>query len=133
MAALAEQNAAELQEDDLHPARRKTLESLQQHWQGLTVFVDHPDVPMDNNTAERMQRGPVVGRKNCYGSGAQWSGRLAAILFSLFQTLALATSQPAFMADGLLGGLRRRGRPSACGRGRLPALERDGGAEAAGA
>ena len=23
---------------------------------GLTVFVDHPEVPMDNNTAERAQR-----------------------------------------------------------------------------
>jgi transposase len=94
IAALAEQNAAELQEEDLHPARRKTLESLQAHWQGLTVFVDHPDVPMDNNTAERVQRGPVVGRKNYYGSGAQWSGRLAAMLFSLFQTLALGHLNP---------------------------------------
>ena len=44
---------------------------------------------MDNNTAERSERGPVVGRKNYYGSGAVWSGRLAAMLFSLFQTLAL--------------------------------------------
>lgn len=94
VAALAEQNAVELQEDDLHPARCKTLDSLQTHWQGLTVFVDHPDVPMDNNTVERVQRGPVVGRKNYYGSGAQWSGRLAAILFSLFQTLALAPLNP---------------------------------------
>jgi transposase len=94
VAALAEQSATELREDDLHPARRKTLESLQEHWQGLTVFVDHPDVPMDNNTAERVQRGPVVGRKNYYGSGAEWSGRLAAILFSLFQTLALGHLNP---------------------------------------
>jgi hypothetical protein len=31
----------------------------------------------------------VVGRKNYYGSGAVWSGRLAAMLFSRFQTLAL--------------------------------------------
>jgi hypothetical protein len=73
----------------LHPARRKVLESLREHWPGLTVFVDHPEVPMDNNTAERSERGPVVGRKNYYGSGAVWSGRLAAMLFSLFQTLAL--------------------------------------------
>jgi len=29
----------------------------------------------------------VVGRKNYYGSGSVWSGELAAILFSLFQTL----------------------------------------------
>lgn len=44
---------------------------------------------MGNNTAERSERGPVVGRKNSYGSGAVGSGRLAAILFWLFQTLAL--------------------------------------------
>ena len=56
---------------------------------GLTVFVDHPEVPMDNNEAERRHRGPVVARKNYYGSGALWSGRLAAMLFSLFQTLQL--------------------------------------------
>jgi transposase len=94
IAVLARQAEIELQQDDLHTAQRKTLESLQTHWSGLTVFVEHPEVPMDNNTAERAQRGPVVGRKNYYGSGAQWSGRLAALLFSLFQTLALANLNP---------------------------------------
>jgi transposase len=79
----------ELREADLHPARQKVLESLGDHWSGLTVFVEHPEVPMDNNTAERSERGPVVGRKNYYGSGSVWSGRLAAMLFSLFQTLCL--------------------------------------------
>lgn len=44
---------------------------------------------MDNNTAERAQRGPVVGRKNDYGSGAVWAGRLAALMFSLLPTLCL--------------------------------------------
>src|SRR4029077_16169695 len=53
------------------------------------VFVEHPEVPMDNNTAERAQRGPVVGRKNYYGSGAVGGGRLAALMFSLLQTLCL--------------------------------------------
>jgi transposase len=79
----------ELEAADLHPARRKVLESLGNHWTGLTVFVEHPEVPMDNNTAERSLRGPVVGRKNYYGSGSAWSGQLAAITFSLFQTLCL--------------------------------------------
>jgi transposase len=77
----------ELSQPNLRLPKRKTLTSLQEHWAGLTVFVDHPEVPMDNNEAERRQRGPVVARKNFYGSGALWSGRLAAILFSLFQTL----------------------------------------------
>jgi transposase len=79
----------ELAQPDLRLPQRKVLTSLQNHWSGLTVFVDHPNVPMDNNTAERCHRGPVVGRKNFYGSGALWSGRLAAILFSLFQTVRL--------------------------------------------
>ena len=86
---MAQQREAELAGAGLHPARRKVLESLRQHWAGLTVFVEHPEVPMDNTTAERSERGPVLGRKNSYGSGAVWSGRLAAMLFSLFQTLAL--------------------------------------------
>lgn len=87
--AFGARGVAELEEPELHPARRKVLESLGNHWTGLTVFVEHPEVPMDNNTAERAQRGPVVGRKNYYGSGSVWSGRLAAMMFSLFQTLCL--------------------------------------------
>jgi transposase len=87
--AFGARGEAELMESVLHPARRKVLESLGNHWSGLTVFVEHPEVPMDNNTAERAQRGPVVGRKNYYGSGSVWSGRLAAMMFSLFQTLCL--------------------------------------------
>ena len=51
-----------------HPAPRKVLESLGNHWTGLTVFVEHPEVPMDNNTAERSERGPVVS-ENYYGAG----------------------------------------------------------------
>ncbi len=84
-----ERGQSELGEANLPPARRKVLESLGDHWSGLTVFVEHPEVPMDNNTAERSERGPVVGRKNYYGSGSVWSGELAAMLFSVFQTLCL--------------------------------------------
>src|SRR5512142_1658099 len=87
--AMEWQREDELAQAELHPARRTVLESLRHHWAGLTVFVEHPEVPMDNNTAERSERGPVVGRKNYYGSGAVWSGQLAAMLFSLFQTLSL--------------------------------------------
>jgi transposase len=92
--ALGAQGEAELADPQLHPARRRVLESLGAHWTGLTVFVEHPEVPMDNNTAERAQRGPVVGRKNYYGSGAVWAGRLAAMMFSLLQTLCLWQLNP---------------------------------------
>jgi transposase len=92
--ALGAQGEAELATPALHPARQKVLESLGNHWTGLTVFVEHPEVAMDNNTAERAQRGPVVGRKNYYGSGAVWAGQLAAMLFSLLQTLCLWKLNP---------------------------------------
>jgi transposase len=89
VAHLVQRRDAELQQPDLHPACTRILTSLQKHWPGLTVFLDHPEVPLDNNTAERAERGPVVARKNYYGSGALWSSRLAAMLFSLLETLAL--------------------------------------------
>lgn len=90
----AQKRDAQLAHKLLHPACKKVLVSLKNHWPGLIVFVDHPEVPMDNNEAERLERLPVVGRKNFYGSGAVWSGRLTAVLFSLFQTLALWKINP---------------------------------------
>ena len=91
---MAPQRDDERAQPEWHPARRRVLESLHHHWSGLTIFVEHPEVPRDNNTAERSERGPVLGRKNSSGSGAVWSGRLAALLFSLFQTLALGGLNP---------------------------------------
>ena len=49
-----------------------------------------PVILMLGLLAERMFRGPVVGRKNFYGSGAVWSGYFAAAMFSIFQTLELS-------------------------------------------
>ena len=72
----------------------KVLRSMVVHWSGLTVFVAHPWVPMDNNTAELAMRGPVVGRKNFYGSGSEWSGQLAATMYSLLMTLKLWQINP---------------------------------------
>jgi transposase len=89
VAALAQASAAEQAQPELAPACRKVLQGLDGRWAGLTVFVDHPEVPLDNNAAERAERGPVVGRKNYYGSGAVWAGELAALLFSVLQTLRL--------------------------------------------
>ena len=91
---MAGQRDLELADAEIHPARRKALGSLREHWEGLTVFVEHPEVPMDNNKAERVQRGPVVLRKNSYGSGAVWAGELAAMLFSVLQTLCLWNLNP---------------------------------------
>jgi transposase len=78
----------ELSDPKLRQPCRKVLESLQEHWAGLVRFVEDPRIPMDNNASERSGRGPAVARKNFYGSGSLWSGRLAVAMFSLFATLA---------------------------------------------
>lgn len=89
LAELQQRLRCELGQRRLAHDRKKVLTSLERHWEGLTIFVEHPEVAIDNNPAERALRGPVVGRKNYYGSGALWSGTLAAALFSLFGTLRL--------------------------------------------
>jgi len=86
--AMRVQAIEELSDPKLRQPCRKVLDSLQEHWTGLIRFVDDPRIPLDNNASERAGRGPAVARKNFYGSGSLWSGRLAATMFSLFATLA---------------------------------------------
>jgi transposase len=89
LAQMTSQRETELANPALKVPARKVLQSMHKHWSGLTVFVDHPEVAMDNNVAERDQRTPVVARKNFYGSGSHWSGALAATMFSLLMTMRL--------------------------------------------
>ena len=65
---------------------RKAVVSMKRHWDGLTLFLDHPEVPLDNNEAERILRLEVVGRKNFYGSGSLSSGALAESAYSVLLT-----------------------------------------------
>jgi transposase len=94
VAAMKTQMETELARAGLATPCRKALESLHEHWDGLTRFVGDPRIPMDNNASERCARGPAVARKNFYGSGSLWSGRLAAALFSIFATLSLWKLNP---------------------------------------
>ncbi len=57
----------------------KIYRSLLEHWPGLIRFIDHPEVPMDNNLGGNSLRGPVTGRKNYYGSGSVASAECAAL------------------------------------------------------
>ena len=69
--------------------RLKPLRSLLGHREGLEVFLQRPEVPLDNNSAERALRRPVVGRKLSYGSHSQAGANLQAMLLSVFGTLAM--------------------------------------------
>ena len=86
---MADKCDAALADPALAKPAAKVLQSMKNHWAGLSVFVDHPWVEMDNNTAERAARLCVVGRKNFYGSGSKWSGQLAATMYGLLMSVRL--------------------------------------------
>ena len=67
----------------------KALRSLLNHRGGLCVFVDRPQVPMDNNAAERVIRGPAIGRGLSFGSDSEDGARLTAITYSVVGTLSM--------------------------------------------
>jgi transposase len=84
---MAAKRDAALADPTLPAPAAAVLRSMMQHWQGLTEFVERPQLPLSNNAAERALRSPVVGRKGYYGSGSCWSGQLAATMFSVLMTM----------------------------------------------
>ena len=67
----------------------KALRSLRNHREGLSVFVDRPQVPLDNNKAERFLRGPSIGRGLSFGSDSEGGARFTAIMYSVLGTLSM--------------------------------------------
>jgi len=76
----------EVNKPEFDEEQKKILRSMKRHWDGLTLFVTDPRIPLHNNRAERLLRNAVILRKNSFGSGTQWAGNVAAKFFSVFQT-----------------------------------------------
>jgi transposase len=65
------------------------------NWERLTRFVEDARIPLDNNATERAIRGPVVGRKNHYGSKSRRGTEVAATLYTILETAKLHGVNPA--------------------------------------
>jgi transposase len=88
----------------------KAIGYAQEHWPRLTKFLTNPLIPLDNNATERALRGPVVGRKNYYGSRSRRGTEVAAIFYSLIESAKLAGLEPAAYLNELTRrSLRNRG------------------------
>jgi transposase len=87
LSAMEQRRDEALRQAELPDPQRAVLTSLKTHWAGLTVFVTHPETPMDNNTGERGVRKGVLGRNAYHGSGSQWSAHLMAAMLTMLQTL----------------------------------------------
>ncbi len=57
-----------------------------EHWEALTVYLEHEFLDIDNNFAERCIRGFAVGRRNWLFMGNERGGDAAAIFFSLIES-----------------------------------------------
>ncbi len=65
------------------------------NWERLTRFVQDARIPLDNNATERGFRGPVVGRKNHYGSKSRRGTAVAATFYTVLETAKLHGIDPA--------------------------------------
>lgn len=65
------------------------------NWERLTRFVEDARIPLDNNACERGIRGPVVGRRNHFGSKSRRGTQVAATFYSLIETAKLHDIDPA--------------------------------------
>ncbi len=73
------------------------------NWERLTRFLDDPRIPLDNNATERAIRGPVVGRRNHFGSKSRQGTAIAATLYSLVETAKLHDVDPArYLREAIL-------------------------------
>ena len=88
----------------------KAVRYMLERWEGLTRFVDDPRVPLDNNAIERALRGPVVGRKNHYGSRSRRGTEVAALFYTLCETAKLVGIDPhAYLLRALYAAMARPG------------------------
>jgi hypothetical protein len=92
-AAIRAINAARTKEmaaPGLQELANKALATLDREWEGLIAHRDYPMIGLDNNTAERAIRGPVVARKNAGGSRNEDAARLAATSWTVTATAEMA-------------------------------------------
>jgi transposase len=73
------------------------------NWRALTLYLRHPQVPIDNNASERALRVVALGRKNFLFVGDVEAGENLAVLYSLVSTCeALGINPQTYLADVLM-------------------------------
>ena len=80
----------------------KAVRYLLNHRVALTRFLDHGELPIDNEIVERLHRIPAITRKNFLFAGSHAGGERAAIAYSIIASCIFAGVDPvAYLADVL--------------------------------
>lgn len=72
----------------------KAIDYFNKNYNELTRFLKYEDIPIDNNSQERLMRSPVVGRKTWYGTHSKRGAKTNSILFSLVESCKLNKINP---------------------------------------
>lgn len=80
-----------------------------ENYEGLTLCLEDPDIPLDNNRQERLLRSHVVGRKTWYGTHSEQGAETAAIFFSIVETCKLNGVNPREYFPALVKSILNRG------------------------
>ncbi len=73
---------------------RRLAKRLWKHCDELFTFLDYPDVPFENNLAERMIRPAVILRKISQSNRSEKGAAVQAVLMSVYRTLKLGGLDP---------------------------------------
>lgn len=72
----------------------KAIAYFNNHWEGLTLFLRVPGVPLTNNDTERLIKKAVLNRKNAYFYKTESGAKIGDILMSMIETCALNQTNP---------------------------------------
>lgn len=72
----------------------KAIDYFVRNYNELTYFLNSDEIPIDNNSQERLMRNPVVGRKTWYGTHSKKGAETNAVLFSLVESCKLNKVNP---------------------------------------
>ena len=73
---------------------RRLQKRLRRHREELLTFLDHDEVPPDNNGGERGIRPAVLIRKNSYGNGSERGAQTQAVMMTIMRTLKMRGHNP---------------------------------------
>ena len=94
-----------------HEKTRALTRELLNDWDTFWVVLDHPELPLTNNTAERALRHWVIARRISYGTRNRQGSRALTLLASVIETCRQRGHSPwLFIAETLRE--RRKGNPA---------------------
>ena len=70
---------------------RKAVTYALTFWKQITLYIEHGDWNIDNNTAERSMKPLAVGRKSFVGFGSHQGANLGACAYTVVETCKLNT------------------------------------------